>query len=98
MRDATAAGQPQPNYQAFLVEGNDVGGIDVGLLVKSTINVISVEQVGKDTTFLQPDGTTALLNDRPPLVMMATASQPEFRHFAAIHHGSEPPAFAAEYR
>ena len=74
--DATAAGQPAPNYQAFLVEGNDVGGIDVGLLVKSSINVISVEQVGKDTTFLQPDGTTALLNDRPPLVLTATASQP----------------------
>ena len=74
--DAIAAGQPDPNYQAFLVEGNDVGGIDVGLLVKSTINVISVEQVGKDTTFLQPDGATALLNDRPPLVITATASQP----------------------
>lgn len=74
--DAIAAGQPDPNYQAFLVEGNDVGGIDVGLLVKSTINVISVEQVGKDTTFIQPDGAAALLNDRPPLVLMATASQP----------------------
>jgi len=74
--DAVAAGQSSPNYQAFLVEGNDVGGIDVGLLVKSAINVISVQQVGKDTTFIQPDGTTALLNDRPPLVLMATASQP----------------------
>jgi uncharacterized protein len=74
--DAVAAGQPSPNYQAFLVEGNDVGGIDVGLLVKSSINVVSVEQVGKDTTFIQPDGTAALLNDRPPLVLTATASQP----------------------
>jgi predicted extracellular nuclease len=74
--DATAAGHPSPNYQAFLVEGNDIGGIDVGLLVKGTINVISVEQLGKDTNFVQPDGTTALLNDRPPLVLTATASQP----------------------
>jgi uncharacterized protein len=74
--DAVAAGQADPNYQAFLVEGNDVGGIDVGLLVKSTINVISVDQVGKNATFVQPDGTTALLNDRPPLVLTATASQP----------------------
>lgn len=74
--DAVAAGQTSPSYQAFLVEGNDVGGIDVGLLVKGSINVISVEQVGKDTTFIQPDGTSALLNDRPPLVLMATASQP----------------------
>jgi predicted extracellular nuclease len=74
--DAIAAGQPSPNYQAFLVEGNDVGGIDVGLLVKGSINVTSVQQLGKDTTFVQPDGTTALLNDRPPLVLTATASQP----------------------
>jgi len=74
--DAVAAGQPSPNYQPFLVEGNDVGGIDVGFLVKGSINVISVQQVGKDTTFVQPDGATALLNDRPPLVLMATASQP----------------------
>jgi uncharacterized protein len=74
--DAVAAGQPAPNYHAFLIEGNDVGGIDAALLVKDSINVISVEQVGKDATFIQPDGTTALLNDRPPLVLTATASQP----------------------
>jgi len=74
--DAVAAAQTNPNYQAYLAEGNDVGGIDVGLLVKSTISVISVVQVGKDTTFKQPDGTDALLNDRPPLVLTATASQP----------------------
>ncbi len=74
--DAVAAGQPNPNYQPFLVEGNDIGGIDVGFLVKSTINVLSVQQLGKDTTFIQPDGTSALLNDRPPLVLTATASQP----------------------
>lgn len=74
--DAVAAGQPDPNYQAFLVEGNDVGGIDAALLVKSTINVISVEQVGKNATFIQPDGAAALLNDRPPLVLTATAAQP----------------------
>lgn len=74
--DAVAAGETSPNYQAFLSEGNDIGGIDVALLIKDTINVISVEQVGKDTTFIQPDGTAALLNDRPPLVLTATASQP----------------------
>ena len=27
--DAIAAGQPNPNYQAYLFEGNDPGGIDV---------------------------------------------------------------------
>lgn len=61
-----------PHYDAYLVEGNDIGGIDVGILVKpSRIDVASVEQVGKDTMFLQPDQTLALLNDRPPLVMKA---------------------------
>src|SRR5262249_23650459 len=74
--DAVAAGKPAPNYQSYLVEGNDVSGIDVALLVKSSINVISVDQVGKDATFIQPGGSSALLNDRPPLVMRATASQP----------------------
>jgi hypothetical protein len=53
-----------------------VGGIDVGLLIKDRINVIDVQQVGKDTTFVEPGGATALLNDRPPLVLTATASQP----------------------
>ncbi len=33
--DAVAAMQPNPNYQPFLIEGNDVGGIDVGFLVKT---------------------------------------------------------------
>lgn len=74
--DAVAAGQPNPNYQAFLAEGNDIGGIDVGFLVKDRITVVDVQQVGKDTNFIQPDGTSALLNDRPPLVLRATALQP----------------------
>ena len=33
--DTVAAGGADPGYQAYLVEGNDVGGIDVGFLVKS---------------------------------------------------------------
>ncbi len=70
--DAVAAGETPPGYQAYLEEGNDIGGIDVGLLVKaSRIDAIGVEQLGKDATFVQPDGATALLNDRPPLVMKA---------------------------
>src|SRR5262249_56049159 len=75
-REGWGGGEGDSRYEALRVEGKDVGGIDVGLLVKSTINVINVQQVGKDTTFVQPDGTTALLNDRPPLVLTATASQP----------------------
>ncbi len=71
--DAMAAGQANPNYQAYLVEGNDVGGIDVGFLVKSTrITVVDVNQVGKTTTYTDPSGSQALLNDRPPLILRAT--------------------------
>jgi uncharacterized protein len=64
-------------YVPYLVEGNDVGGIDVGLLVKSTrVSVVSVEQIGKDATYLQPNGVTALLNDRPSLLMKAIVYGP----------------------
>ncbi len=72
--DATAAGQTNPMYQPYLVEGNDVGGIDVGFLVKSSrVTVIDVTQVGKDATYTNPNnGTAELLNDRPPLVLRAS--------------------------
>ncbi len=34
-QDAVTAGDPNPDYQAYLDEGNDVGGIDVGFLVRT---------------------------------------------------------------
>ena len=76
--DAVAASDPDPGYQAYLVEGNDVGGIDVGFLVKSSrVSVVDVTQVNKDETYLDPNtGTPALLNDRPPLVLRATVTAP----------------------
>ncbi|HWS27066.1 MAG TPA: Calx-beta domain-containing protein, partial [Xanthomonadales bacterium] len=48
-----------PAYVAYLEEGNDVGGIDVGFLVStrvvraglSRVQVVSVTQVGKDTLY-----------------------------------------------
>jgi predicted extracellular nuclease len=55
-------------YTAHLLEGNDVGGIDVGFLVRDTVRVDAVEQFGKDDLF-EFGGTTAPLNDRPPLVL-----------------------------
>lgn len=74
--DTVAASQPDPGYQAFLVEGNDIGGIDVGFLVKSArVNVIDVTQYGKDTMYDDPHGGTALLNDRPPLVLRVTVTK-----------------------
>ncbi|MBD7923597.1 lamin tail domain-containing protein [Xanthomonas bonasiae] len=77
--DAVAAGQPDPQYVAYLQEGNDVGGIDVGFLVKTAavgagiarVEVLSVSQEGKATTWTEPAGGTSLLNDRPPLLLKA---------------------------
>ncbi len=61
-----AADDPTLVYTAYLLEGNDVGGIDIGFLVRNTVAVSSVTQVGLNTT-LSLDGS--LLNDRPPLVL-----------------------------
>jgi uncharacterized protein len=81
--DAVAAGQPDPQYQAYLEEGNDIGGIDVGFLIKSAlvgggvprVAVSSVTQEGADTPFFNPDHTSSLLNDRPPLVLRGTVNR-----------------------
>lgn len=83
--DAVAAGEMNPGYSAYLVEGNDIGGIDVGFLVKSRVTVNSVTQYGKDATFVEPGGTTATLNDRPPLVLDASVTnEHETLRFLAI--------------
>jgi uncharacterized repeat protein (TIGR01451 family) len=73
--DAVAASQPDPDYVAYLVEGNDVGGIDVGFLVKNAfvvgttprVEVIEVVQENAGELFVNPDSSTELLNDRPTL-------------------------------
>ena len=66
-----------PQYQAFLVEGNDIGGIDVGFLVKSSrISVVDVTQYGKTDTYTTPSSTQEILNDRPPLLLRATVARP----------------------
>ena len=71
--DVVAGGGSNPGYVAFLVEGNDPGGIDVGFLVKSTrVTVNSVTQYGLNATYTEPGGAVSLLNDRPPLVLNAT--------------------------
>jgi len=84
--DAVAAGQPNPLYVPRLVEGNDVGGIDVGFLVRtapvtgSTPRVTitgAVEQLGASELLRCPDGTpvaTELLNDRPSLLLNGTVA------------------------
>ncbi len=74
------AGAANPQYLPFLYEGNDVGGIDVGFLVKQgggRVTVNSVTQLGLNDTFIDPsDNSVDLMNDRPPVVLSATIHGP----------------------
>ena len=70
--DAVTAGQGSPLYQARLFEGNDPGGIDSGVLVKTArVDIVSATQEGKTATYTTPANVQALLNDRPPVVVVA---------------------------
>jgi predicted extracellular nuclease len=66
---------PSAQYQAYLVDGNDIGGIDVGFLVRKwRVWVWSVEQLGADETYVNPeDGSLDILHDRPPLLLKGWA-------------------------
>jgi len=72
--DAVAAGNADPKYSAYLVDGNDGRGIDSGFLVKSSrIKVVEVKQFGKDEKFDNPSSNGEVyLNDRPPLMLRAS--------------------------
>ena len=60
---------PSLSYEAYLVEGNDQGGIDVGYLVNANaVQVNAITQLAADET-LTFDGS--LLHDRPPLLLEA---------------------------
>lgn len=65
------ADDPSVSYTAYLEEGNDIGCIDVGFLVRDTVQVGSIAQFGKNDTF-EFNGVTALLNDRPPLLLQGS--------------------------
>ena len=73
--DAVTAGQRDPQYVAYLLEGHDIGGIDIGFLVKTApvasglprIEALSVAQPDTDP-FFEPG---RYLNDRPPLFLNA---------------------------
>ena len=66
LADLIAADDPAVMYTAYLEEGNDIGGIDVGFLVRDTVEVDKVTQLGR-YEILTFDGS--LLNDRPPLLL-----------------------------
>ena len=61
-----ADADPSVVYSAYLVEGNDIGSIDVGFLVRDTVAVDAVTQLGKDEIL---DFDMSLLHDRPPLLL-----------------------------
>jgi predicted extracellular nuclease len=75
--DAVAAGEPNPGYEArliraFLADGVTPSSQNVGFLVKTSrvrIDAVAAEPAG---TFTPPGGGSALLHDRPPLVLHAT--------------------------
>jgi predicted extracellular nuclease len=65
-----AAADPTVHYTAYLFEGNDIGTIDVGFLVRDSVQVDSVTQLGLTETYVNPlNGDPELLHDRPPLLL-----------------------------
>jgi predicted extracellular nuclease len=75
-------------YKAFTFQGNDPGGINTGILVRSDVMVNSVTQLYKGTlttagcSGAAPYGIApCLINDRPPLILDATL---DGYHFAFL--------------
>jgi hypothetical protein len=65
-----AALDPTILYSAYLIEGNDIGTIDVGFLVRDNLQVDAVTQLGKAETYVNPvSSTDDLVHDRPPLLL-----------------------------
>ena len=84
--DAVAAKEENPKYEAYLIDGNDGRGIDVGFLVKtSRVKVVDVKQFGKDEKFKNPNNRDEeTLNDRPPLMLQATINDPKTNQMLAL--------------
>ena len=66
LADAIRAIDPAIDYSAFLVEGNDIGTIDVGFLTRASVGVDATTQLGANE-LLTFDGS--LLHDRPPFLL-----------------------------
>jgi uncharacterized protein len=60
------------DYQAVLMEGNDVSGIDVGFLVKKPYRVTQKKQLFKNLHF---GNSESFLFSRPPLLIKACISE-----------------------
>ncbi len=68
LADWIQSDDPAIVYTPYLVEGNDPSGIDIGMLVRDTVQVDSVTQVGASATFTY-GGNTFDVWSRPPLVL-----------------------------
>ncbi len=89
--DSQASGKQNPKYEAFLVEGNDIGGIDCGFLVKrARVEVLETKQLGKDIEFKNPvSKNDVFLNDRPPFLLRAAVKdgdKPPFEVTVVVNH------------
>ena len=72
--DAVAAGDPNPNYVAYLIPAPTGGTQHVGFMVKSArVSVTSVTQERAGDTYIDPaTGNPDNTHDRPPLVLRGT--------------------------
>lgn len=68
LADQIAGDDPSIQYAAYLEEGQDYSDIDVGFLVRRSIEVGGIEQIGADVRFSWDD---SYLFDRPPLALEA---------------------------
>jgi len=64
--DIAAMPDGMVSYSAYLIEGNDIGTIDVGFLVRENVAVDAITQINKEE-ILEFD--MSLLHDRPPLLL-----------------------------
>ncbi|HKE46505.1 MAG TPA: lamin tail domain-containing protein [Rhodanobacteraceae bacterium] len=89
LADRIHADDANLTYTPYLVEGNDIGGIDVGFLVRGDVGVNAVTQLGKSTQTIDGCGTNppCLLNDRPPLLLDASLNGHRFA-VLAVHNRS----------
>ena len=71
------ANNPKVKYEAFLEEGNDIGGIDSGFLVNTArLSVVKTEQFYKTETYKRPkDDKKVPVFDRPPFLLQAAIKE-----------------------
>jgi|GEM_PF-516360 len=91
LADQIHADDASLTYRAYLQEGNDVGGIDVGVLVRGDVTVNAVTQLNKNETTTAGCSSSnpppCLLNDRPPLLLDASFGGERFA-VLVIHNRS----------